>query len=210
MGSRARAQAASQCAERVKGVDRSEGNPPRRRRGALYWRFFLNLALSFIDAAVFLLAGITVLNLLHIGDLHSYSMHGGMSLTIYLLICSAAWVLSLHTAGVYHRHVMGDGYQLNILLFKGGVICWVVLCALSFIFKLNLSLGVLTLTMVCACAATMIVRALVRVYITHSREKGDYAYATVLVGSPGGYRRIIAVPLEAFAAELPSGGRVPD
>lgn len=28
MGSRARAQAASQCAERVKGVDRSEGNPP--------------------------------------------------------------------------------------------------------------------------------------------------------------------------------------
>lgn len=27
MGSRARAQAASQCAERVKGVDRSEGNP---------------------------------------------------------------------------------------------------------------------------------------------------------------------------------------
>ena len=186
MGSRARAQAASQCAERVKGVDRSEGNPPRRRRGALYWRFFLNLALSCVDAAVFMISGATVLNLLHIGGLRSYSTHGGMDLTAYLLICSVAWVLSLHAAGVYHRHVMGDGYQFNTLLFKGGVICWVVLCALSFVFKLSLPLGALTLVAVCSWIATMIVRALIRVYITRSREKGEYAYATVLVGSPEG------------------------
>ena len=186
MGSRARAQAASQCAERVKGVDRSEGNPPRRRRGALYWRFFLNLALSCVDAAVFMISGATVLNLLHIGGLRSYSTHGGMDLTAYLLICSVAWMLSLHAAGVYHRHVMGDGYQFNTLLFKGGVICWVVLCALSFVFKLSLPLGALTLMAVCSWIATMMVRALIRVYITRSREKGEYAYATVLVGSPEG------------------------
>ena len=69
---------------------------------------------------------------------------------------------------------------------RAGVICWVVLCALSFVFKLSLPLGALTLMAVCSWIATMIVRALIRVYITRSREKGEYAYATVLVGSPEG------------------------
>ena len=101
MGSRVRAGTASECAGRVSGLSRSE-RAPQRRRGALYWRFFLNLALSCVDAAVFMISGATVLNLLHIGGLRSYSTHGGMDLTAYLLICSVAWVLSLHAAGVYH------------------------------------------------------------------------------------------------------------
>ena len=185
MGARVHAGVASERVKRSKGQDRSKTRP-RRRRGALYWRFFLNLALACIDAAVFIVSGATVLNLLQLGNLYSYTTYGGMNLTVYLLICSAAWVLSLHAAGVYHRHVMGDGYQLNTLMLKGGVICWVVLCALSFVFKLDLPLGALTLMTVCAWAVDALVRALVRVYITRSREKGDYAYATVLVGSPEG------------------------
>lgn len=111
---------------------------------------------------------------------------------LYLLVCTLLWVLCLHTAGVYHRHVMGDGYQLNPLLCKGASICWVAMCALSFIVDSAVPLAELTTMVVVACVTTMVERALVRFCFTRSRSKGVYAYATVVVGSPRGIGETLA------------------
>ena len=159
---------------------------PRRNHGALYWRFFMNLALMCTDAAMFLFAGATVMLISRTGNLWSYTLEAPLVQLTYLLVCMAAWVICLQSVGVYHWHVMGDGYQLNTILFKGAVMCWFLICALCFMFQITVPLSVLTVMMVCAWWATMVARAVVRAYVTRSREKGEYAYATVIVGSPKG------------------------
>lgn len=81
----------------------------------LYWRFFVNLALMLIDAAMYIIAGATVLNLRHEATpLYSSRFNFTIDSTVYLIIVACFWVWSLYVAGIYHRHVMGDGYQLNV------------------------------------------------------------------------------------------------
>ena len=78
----------------------------------LYWRFFVNLALMLIDAAMYIIAGATVLNLRHEATpLYSSRFNFTIDSTVYLIIVACFWVWSLYVAGIYHRHVMGDGYQ---------------------------------------------------------------------------------------------------
>ena len=104
----------------------------------------------------------------------------------YVLACAVIWVLCLHSVGVYHRHVMGDGYQLNLLLFKGAVFAGIMVCAMDFILNAYLSLLSTVLCMICAMLLTMIVRFIIRRVVLFSREKGEYSYATVVVGSAEG------------------------
>ncbi len=86
----------------------------------LYWRFFVNLALMLIDAAMYIIAGATVLNLRHEATpFYSSRFNFTIDSTVYFMIVACFWVWSLYVAGIYHRHVMGDGYQLNVLLVKG-------------------------------------------------------------------------------------------
>ena len=54
--------------------------------------------------------------------------------------------------GVYHRHVMGDGYQLNVLLFKGAVFAGLMICAFEFILN-NLRVAVVHGAGAVVCAA---------------------------------------------------------
>lgn len=115
----------------------------------LYWRFFVNLALMLIDAAMYIIAGATVLNLRHEATpLYSSRFNFTIDSTVYLIIVACFWVWSLYVAGIYHRHVMGDGYQLNVLLVKGMVVCWVVQCAFNYFFNLGLTLTSLCLVVI--------------------------------------------------------------
>ena len=158
-----------------------------------YWRMFLNMALGFADAAMYIIAGATVLLLRNESHaFYSMRMFFSMDVSVYLLMCAAFWVWSLHRVGVYHRHVMGDGYQLNMLLIKGMVVCWVIQCALNFIFGFELTLVSLTIAVVAAWALTVVERMISRRIITGSRQKGAYAYATVLIGSPEGIGRMLS------------------
>jgi len=165
--------------------ERSKTVRAHLRHGVPYWRFFINVALVCFDGAMYLLTGATVLNLWD-AQVDSSVWGNSFERTMYLLACMVLWVVCLHTVGVYHRHVMGDGYQLNPLLCKGAVLCWMAVCALSFIFRIPVPLSELTLMVVIAWVATMVERIAVRWYITRSRAKGTYAYATVVVGSPKG------------------------
>ena len=158
----------------------------------LYWRFFVNLALMLIDAAMYIIAGATVLNLRHEATpLYSSRFNFTIDSTVYLIIMACFWVWSLYVAGIYHRHVMGDGYQLNVLLVKGMVVCWVVQCAFNYFFNLGLTLTSLCLVVIAGWLLTMVERIASRAFITRSRRKGAYAYGTVIIGSPHGIGRTL-------------------
>ncbi|OZG61339.1 galactosyl transferase [Bifidobacterium lemurum] len=158
----------------------------------LYWRFYVNLALMLVDAAMFIIAGATVLLVLgQPNSFMSYQFGFRVNVTVYMCIAAALYVLCLQKSGIYHRHVMGDGYQINTLLFKGAVECWVLLCALNFALNLDLWLSTLTYMLAAAWLLTVLSRAVSRVFITRGRRKGEYAYGTVVVGSPEGIGRTL-------------------
>ena len=151
-----------------------------------YWRFFVNIALTACDMAAFILASVVVLVLRDEVDLYSLRVHFGIALPWYVLICAVIWVLCMNAVGVYHRHVMGDGYQLNLLLFKGAVLAGIMVCATDSILNAYLSLMSTALCLICALLLTMIERFVIRRVVLFSREKGEYSYATVVVGSAEG------------------------
>ena len=81
----------------------------------------------------------------------------------------------MHTAGVYHRHVMGDGYQLNVLLTKGAMFAAVMTCAFDFIMRIGMSLTAIVLSFVFGLLLTMVERFFMRLLITQGRRKGRYS-----------------------------------
>lgn len=151
-----------------------------------YWRFFVNIALTACDMASYILASVIVLMMRNEVALYSSRFGFRIGLPEYVIACAVIWVLCLHSVGVYHRHVMGDGYQLNLLLFKGAVFAGIMVCAMDFILNAYLSLLSTALCMICAMLLTMIVRFIIRRVVLFSREKGEYSYATVVVGSAEG------------------------
>ena len=180
----------------------------------LYWRFFLNLGLMLCDAVMFILAGVAVLNVRgEMGHLQAARLNlqfnGAINDALYMVSAALAWIVGLYYAGVYHRHVMGDGYQLNLLLFKGMVLSWIALCAVNFVIGLNLTLGGLTLTVFVGWLFTMMERVVSRVWITQGRRKGAYSYGSACRFA-GRHRQNVAVPAQASATQLLSGGGMPD
>ncbi|WP_223852214.1 sugar transferase [Bifidobacterium myosotis] len=166
----------------------------RQLSQVLYWRFFVNLSLMLVDAAMFIIAGATVINLYRRQPMPLYADRFGgfeFDLSLFLALGALIFVLCLHAVGVYHRHVMGDGYQLNSLLFVGTVQTWGVLCAVGFVFDLNMYFSTLCLIAAAAGVLTLIERVIMRRVITATREKGGYAYGTVIVGSPEGIGRTL-------------------
>ncbi|MBW3081180.1 sugar transferase [Bifidobacterium saguinibicoloris] len=158
----------------------------------LYWRFFVNLALMLCDAAMFIAAGATVLNVRGETDpLYSERFGSSVELTAYLVVAALIWVWCLNLSGVYHRHVMGDGYQLNMKLFAGMCRCWVGLCAVTYFLDLRFTLVSVTLVTVSGAALTAVERVFARILIRHDRKAGAYSYATVVVGSPEGIGRVM-------------------
>lgn len=163
-----------------------------RLNRAQYWRFFVNLILMLCDGAVFVVCGVAVLFVRSQENIYIGSEFGFVVNPFgYLVIASVLIVYCLRSAGVYHRHVMGDGYQLNMLLFKGSVQGWVALCALNFILLLDLPLSTLTLIVSLNWVCTICERIVVRAFITRGRRKGAYSYGTVVVGSPAGIGRTL-------------------
>ncbi|MBW3090913.1 sugar transferase [Bifidobacterium sp. 82T25] len=159
----------------------------RQLSQVLYWRFFVNMALMLVDAAMFIIAGATVLNLRR-SNLPLYSMRFGFTMdpTLYLVIAAGIWVWSIRAVGIYHRHVMGDGYRVNMLLGKGTALCWMVHCTFDYVFDFRLTLTTLTIMVLAGSWLTLAERIVSRLFLTRSRSKGQFAYGTVIVGSPKG------------------------
>lgn len=148
-----------------------------------YWRFFVNALLVFCDMASFILAAVVVLMTQSEINLYSSRFHFHINLWAYVVVCALVWVFCLHSVGVYHRHVMGDGYQLNVLLFKGAVFAGLMICAFELILNIYVSLLSTVLELLGALLVTMVVRLAVRQFVLFKRKRGTYSYGTVVVGS---------------------------
>lgn len=151
-----------------------------------YWRFFVNALLVLCDMAAFIIASAIVYVVRNTGDLYSTRFHFHIALWAYMLVGSLIWIYCLHSVGVYHRHVMGDGYQLNAFLIKGALFAGLMVCALNSILNVYVPLVTTGLALLCALLATIVERFIIRQCVLFSREKGAYSYGTVLVGSPEG------------------------
>jgi len=158
----------------------------RRLTSVGYWRFSVNAALTLLDMVMFCVASAVVINVRHEIDIYSFRFGFPINLYIYLSVCALIWAFCMHTAGIYHRHVMGDGYQLNVLLTKGAMFAAVMTCAFNFIMRITMSLAAIVLSFVFGLLLTMVERFIMRAVITNGRRKGRYTYATVVVGSPDG------------------------
>ncbi len=151
-----------------------------------YWRFFVNALLVLCDMAAFIIASAIVYVARNTGDLYSTRFHFHLALWVYMLVGALIWIYCLHSVGVYHRHVMGDGYQLNAFLVKGAVFAGLMICALNSILNVYVPLVTTGLVLLCALLVTIVERLIIRQFVLFSREKGAYSYGTVLVGSPEG------------------------
>ena len=111
-----------------------------RSSRVLRWRFVMNLALMLFDALVYFATSMIVLVVSHGTNLVTTRLQLNLPIDpwLYSAACAAIYVYCMHVAGVYHRHVFADGYQLNMLLLKGGFIAWVAICALNFIIQCNI------------------------------------------------------------------------
>ena len=156
-----------------------------------YWRFFVNALLVLCDMAAFIIASAIVYVVRNTGDLYSTRFHFHIALWAYMLVGSLIWIYCLHSVGVYHRHVMGDGYQLNAFLIKGALFAGLMVCALNSILNVYVPLVTTGLTLLCALLVTIVERFIIRQCVLFSREKGAYSYGTVLVGSPEGIERAL-------------------
>lgn len=151
-----------------------------------YWRFFVNALLVLCDMTAFIIASAIVYVVRNAGDLYSTRFHFYLALWVYTLVGSLIWIYCLHSVGVYHRHVMGDGYQLNAFLVKGAIFAGLMVCALNSILNVYVPLVTTGLALLCALLVTIVERLIIRQFVLFSREKGAYSYGTVLVGSPEG------------------------
>lgn len=156
-----------------------------------YWRFFVNALLVLCDMAAFIIASAIVYVVRNTGDLYSTRFHFHIALWAYTLVGSLIWIYCLHSVGVYHRHVMGDGYQLNAFLIKGELFAGLMVCALNSILNVYVPLVTTGLALLCALLVTIVERFIIRQCVLFSREKGAYSYGTVLVGSPEGIERAL-------------------
>lgn len=130
-----------------------------------YWRLMINAALMLLDMTMFILASAVVLTWKNELVFHSARFGFSMPFAVYCLLAACIWVLCLRSMGVYHRHVMGDGYQLNVLMFKAIVECLIALCAFHFLLNMFMTLRSLVLIMLLTYALTVIERAIARRFI---------------------------------------------
>ncbi len=152
-----------------------------------YWRFFLNLGLALLDVAMFMVGAATVLLITGKAMNVALPPRSVFGPTWFLIIASLLWVGCLRGAGIYHRHVMGDGYEMVPMLIKATAAQWVVLCAMSYVFDaVTLDLPTLTIMVLAGAACTVVERVIARALMTRDFSKGAYTYATVVVGSPQG------------------------
>ncbi|NEG89730.1 hypothetical protein [Bifidobacterium aerophilum] len=159
----------------------------QRMANTLHWRSVVNAVLMASDALMFVIAEALVLGLRREpAPAHATRFDLPVDIAVCLLVSAVIWVVCLQVVGIYHRHVMGDGYRVNLLVIQAGLTCWLVLCALCFLMEMDVSLTGLNLTVACGVLFTMIERMALRPVVRSRRRNGSFAYNTAVVGSPEG------------------------
>lgn len=90
----------------------------------LFLEFLATAAVLFFDA-----------------DAYSNIRQNGASsarLDHFLILVRISWLASLASQHIYHRHSVGEGYELYSKIFNAALADFVIICMFSYIFKLNI------------------------------------------------------------------------
>ncbi|WP_244924725.1 sugar transferase [Bifidobacterium mongoliense] len=178
-----------------------DGTPaPRRHVRRLFeyavprWSLLYTSTLIMLDMAMTLLAAAIIMMLYPEAHAYPFShaiIHNGMS--EYLTLICLSWFVSLALSHIFERHTMGEGYELYSKIYKAACINFILLATISYLSKMDtprsLTVGVPILT----ALLTTIERWLMRRALQRNRHRGEYNYPTVVVGSPEGLHRVIAL-----------------
>lgn len=163
-----------------------------RSSQVMSWRFILNFSLMVFDAVVYI--GVSLFFFLAMfKNVHPYAERFDFPfpMPVYVIVCALIWIISTRVAGVYHRHMLGDGYQLGMALFKGAFMAWLFICAFDFIFKIDIPMRLIVYVIAVSWLVTLIARCVVSAFLNRERKRGLYMYPTVLVGSPEGIGQVL-------------------
>lgn len=151
----------------------------------LYWRFFVNLILMVVDGSMLVFANL----ILFMMEPFSYipddnGMVSELVTGVLMLLLAMIYVACLHGVGIYHRHIMGDGYQVNYRIVGAVVRMFVIQAAFNYIFGLPLPLHIMVAAAMMTLVFTVVARFVARRVIAHRRGDDRFAYATIVIGSP--------------------------
>lgn len=178
-----------------------DGTPAQRRHvrrlfeyAVPRWSLLYTSTLIVLDMAMTLLAAAIIMMLYP--EAHAYPFSHAMihnDMTEYLTLICLSWFVSLALSHIFERHTMGEGYELYSKIYKAACINFILLATISYLSKMDtprsLTVGVPILT----ALLTTIERWLMRRALQRNRHRGEYNYPTVVVGSPEGLHRVIAL-----------------
>ncbi|WEV59323.1 sugar transferase [Bifidobacterium sp. ESL0728] len=157
------------------------------------WSLVFNTTLIVLDVVMTLLA--TAIVLFFDADAYANLRGYGSSperLNEFLILICVAWLVSLASQHIYHRHAMGEGYELYSKILNATIVDFVIICMFSYIFKLNIPRLLTIFIPLCSCVLELLERWIMRRSLHHHRRKDVYMYDTVIVGSPEGIHKVIA------------------
>lgn len=157
------------------------------------WSFVFNTTLIVLDIVMTLLATALVLFLdtPAYANLRNYG-YSPKRLNLFLVLICVAWIVSLASQHIYHRHAMGEGYELYSEILNATLVDFVIICMFSYIFKLDIPRSLTVLIPLCSCVLELLERWIMRRSLHRHRRKDTYMYDTVIVGSPEGIHNVIA------------------
>ncbi|WEV74274.1 sugar transferase [Bifidobacterium sp. ESL0798] len=157
------------------------------------WSLAFNATLIVLDIVVTLLATAMVL----LFDTGAYANLRGYGrdperLNVFLALICVAWIASLASQQIYHRHAMGEGYELYSKIINAALVDFVIICMFSYIFKLNIPRSLTIFIPLFSCVLELLERWIMRRSLHRHRRKNTFMYDTVIVGSPEGIRKVMA------------------
>ncbi|MCH4209360.1 MAG: sugar transferase [Bifidobacterium sp.] len=174
----------------------SHGRPARAKEGRRWrpfdynvpaWSYTYNATLVALDMVMTLISATLVL-ITFPGSYRYLQTHNvlGDGLVEYLILVCATWVVSLALSHIYERHTMGEGYALYSKIMRAIFVDFIILATVSYFFKMDVPRSLTFFVPVLSGIFTIIERWLMRRALHRNRNKGEYNYPTILVGSPQG------------------------
>ncbi|WP_241677182.1 sugar transferase [Bifidobacterium jacchi] len=149
------------------------------------WRYVYNATLVVLDALM-MIVSCSFIFLIRPDILSTVQaqLPGGAAATVSVF--SLTWLVSLAIIRSYHRHTMGEGYDLYAKILTAAFINFIALCFIAYFFAVPYPRWLVGLASIFSVLLTLVERWLMRRALHRNRRHGEYNYPTVIVGSPEG------------------------
>jgi exopolysaccharide biosynthesis polyprenyl glycosylphosphotransferase len=174
----------------------SQGRPARIKEGRsrrLFdynvptWSYIYNSTLIVLDIAMTLMSAAIVF--IVFPSSYTYLQTRNLlcdGLVEYFILICATWIVSLALSRVYERHTMGEGYALYSKIMRAAFVDFIILATCSYFFKMDIPRSLTFFVPLLSAVFTIVERWLMRRALHRNRNRGEYNYPTVVVGSPEG------------------------